>query len=181
MVAQGNIASSKVERSVWGALVTPHAQPAARAPNETLSGNHHILSSRAREHCTPSKISRLLHGKLEGGELQVNSIVPLLTFGLFARTWVCRSLTYSTLLLHSLCLHSYESYIHSYVKVMLGLSAWSAIWHVFAELRMEWNFMHFQFFNKFKDLDNLLKSRCFQLIWMNINQQGWLSKEDNYH
>ena len=68
------------------ALVTPHAQARARAPNETLSGNHHILSSRAREHCTPSKISRLLHGKLEGGELQVNSIVPLLTFGLFART-----------------------------------------------------------------------------------------------
>ena len=136
-----------ITRSVWVALVTPHAQPAARAPNETLSGNHHILSSRAREHCTPSKISRLLHGKLEGGELQVNSIVPLLTFGLFARTWVCRSLTYSTLLLHSLCLHSYESYIHSYVKVMLGLSAWSAIWHVFAELRMEWNFVHFQFFS----------------------------------
>ena len=158
--------------------MTPHAQPAARAPNETLSGNHHILSSRAREHCTPSKISRLLHGKLEGGELQVNSIVPLLTFGLFARTWVSLTLPYSyihsvftltsltftpTLKWCSVCLHGRPS----------GTCSPSSGWNEISCI--------FNFFNKFKDLDNLLKSRGFQLIWMNNNQQGWLSNEDNHY
>ena len=100
------------------------ASSAARAPNETLSGNHHILSQTLLLSCKTAagSIAREIrrsscsreHGKLGSGELQVNSIVPPLTFGLFASLlppclppFLCLSLTYSTLLLFSFVQYSF--------------------------------------------------------------------------
>ena len=83
----------------------------ARAPNETPpSGNHHILSPPHHLSCKPGalherrEIRRLAHGKLGrlvDGELQVNSIVPLLASAslLPSSEWHLLALT-----LHSLCL-----------------------------------------------------------------------------
>ena len=83
----------------------------ARAPNETPpSGNHHILSPPHHLSCKPGalhgrrEIRRLAHGKLGrlvDGELQVNSIVPLLASAslLPSSEWHLLALT-----LHLLCL-----------------------------------------------------------------------------
>ena len=83
----------------------------ARAPNETPpSGNHHILSQPHHLSCKPGalhgrrEIRRLAHGKLGrlvDGELQVNSIVPLLASAslLAYSEWHLLVLT-----LHLLCL-----------------------------------------------------------------------------
>ena len=128
----------------------------ARAPNETPpSGNHHILSPPHhttslvnRERCTgDAKLDGwLAHGKLGrlvDGELQVNSIVPLLASAslLPSSEWHLLALT-----LHSLCLTATlkpgfnfpslvlllldQNSFLSLVLMMLSFSAWPTIWHL---------------------------------------------------
>ena len=114
---------------VASALVTRHAQPAARLVppmrrcRETTTSCHRLSFSAVKRQPgalhekLDGALARREHGKLGSGELQVNSIVPPLTFGLFASLlppclppFLCLSLTCSTLLLFSFvqysCLYS---------------------------------------------------------------------------